>query len=92
MRDPASGVTTWTTPTGRMHARPPTVLDTRVDLDQVDPDTSHDLTLRALTGRRLPRPYTTTAPATDPSDTSDASDTPDACDLTVPSGPGEPPF
>ncbi len=86
VRDPASGITTWTTPTGKKHTRPPTVLDTRVDLDQVDPDTSHDLTLRALTGRRLPRAYTTTAPATDPSDTSDA------CDLTAPSGPGEPPF
>ncbi|MFI2487692.1 HNH endonuclease, partial [Promicromonospora kroppenstedtii] len=85
-RDPATGITTWTTPAGKKRVRPPTVLDTRVDLDQVDPDTSHDLTLRALTGRRLPRAYTTVVPVTDSSDTSDASD------LTAPSGPGEPPF
>ncbi|MFD2024871.1 HNH endonuclease signature motif containing protein [Promicromonospora aerolata] len=30
VRDPLSGVTTWTAPTGRTHARPPTVLDTHV--------------------------------------------------------------
>ncbi|MFE7508840.1 HNH endonuclease signature motif containing protein, partial [Promicromonospora sp. NPDC057488] len=78
VRDPSTGITTWTTPAGKAHSRPPTVLDTRVDLDQVDPGTSRDLTLRALTGRRLPRAYATTAPAT--------ADTPD------PSGPGEPPF
>lgn len=83
MRDPVTGITTWITPTGRTHTRPPTVLDTRVDLDQVDPDTSHDLTMRALTGRRLPRAYATAAPATDTSDTSDP---------IAPSGPGEPPF
>jgi hypothetical protein len=62
VRDPATGITTWTTPTGRTHSRPPTVLDTHVDIDQVDPDTSHDLSLRALTGRRLPRQYATTEP------------------------------
>ncbi|MEV0890557.1 HNH endonuclease [Promicromonospora sp. NPDC050262] len=68
-RDPVTGITTWTTPAGSTHARPPTVLDTRVDLDQVDPGTSSDLTVRALTGRRLPRAYITTEPAaaaTDP--------------------------
>ncbi|MFI2489011.1 HNH endonuclease [Promicromonospora kroppenstedtii] len=85
-RDPSTGITTWTTPAGKKHVRPPTVLDTRVDLDQVDPDTSHNLTLRALTGRRLPRAYATVVPVTDSSDTSDASD------LTAPSGTGEPPF
>lgn len=62
VRDPGTGVTTWTTPTGRTHARPPTVLDTHVGLDQVDPDTSYDLTHRALTGRRLPRVYQGTGP------------------------------
>ncbi|MFD7025786.1 HNH endonuclease signature motif containing protein, partial [Promicromonospora sukumoe] len=70
-RDPVTGITTWTTPTGRTHTRPPTVLDTRVDLDQVDPGTSTDLTMRALAGRRLPRAYSTvtpTAAAPDPSD------------------------
>lgn len=70
-RDPFTGITTWTTPAGRTHTRPPTVLDTRVDLDQVDPGTSTDLTMRALTGRRLPRAYATatpTAAAPDPSD------------------------
>ncbi|MFD7307131.1 HNH endonuclease [Promicromonospora sp. NPDC059942] len=69
-RDPDTGITTWTTPAGSTHARPPTVLDTRVDLDQVDPGTSQDLTLRALTGRRLPRAYVTAAPAADASESS----------------------
>ncbi|WP_020015510.1 HNH endonuclease signature motif containing protein [Promicromonospora sukumoe] len=81
VRDPRTGITTWTTPAGRTHTRPPTVLDTRVDLNQVDPDTSQDLTLRALTGRRLPRAYATTALAT--ADTSGNA---------APSTHGEPPF
>ncbi|MDR7385689.1 hypothetical protein [Promicromonospora iranensis] len=46
---------------GRTHTRPPTVLDAHIDLDDVDPDTSSDLTLRELTGQRLPRPYATSA-------------------------------
>ena len=50
VRDPHTGITTWTTPTGRTHTRPPTVLDTHIDLDDIDPDTSHDLSLHALTG------------------------------------------
>jgi hypothetical protein len=62
VRDPATGVTTWTTPTGRTHTRPPTVLDTHIEIRQVDPDTSYDLTQRALTGQRLPRVYATTEP------------------------------
>ncbi|MCP2285266.1 protein of unknown function (DUF222) [Promicromonospora umidemergens] len=66
VRDPETGITTWTTPTGRVHTRPPTVLDTHTDLDQIDPDTSHDLSLRALTGQRLPRQYVTTEPGTTP--------------------------
>ncbi|MFD6446400.1 HNH endonuclease signature motif containing protein, partial [Promicromonospora sp. NPDC060204] len=78
-RDPVSGVTTWTTPAGRAHVRRPSVLDTGVDLDQVDPGTSQDLTLRALAGRRLPRAYTETGHA--PTAGTDA-----------PSGPGDPPF
>lgn len=82
VRDPATGITTWTTPTGRTHARPPTVLDTHVDLHEIDPDTSHDLTLRALTGQHLPRPYATTEPGTIPTDTS----------ATSGSGADEPPF
>jgi hypothetical protein len=40
------------------------VLDTHIDLDQIDTDTSHDLTLHALTGQHLPRAYTTTEPGT----------------------------
>lgn len=55
VRDPVTGVTTWTTPSGRVRARPPTVLDTHVELDEIDPDSSYDLTLRSVTGRRLPR-------------------------------------
>ncbi|MGI5186815.1 HNH endonuclease [Promicromonospora sp. CA-289599] len=62
VRDPLTGITTWTTPTGRTHTRPPTVLDTHIEIDEIDPDTSHDLTLRALTGKHLPRPYRTTEP------------------------------
>ncbi|MFI8523430.1 HNH endonuclease [Promicromonospora sukumoe] len=55
MRDPVTGVTTWTAPSSRVHARPPTVLDTHVELDEIDPDSSYDLTLRSVTGRGLPR-------------------------------------
>ncbi|MFJ3408336.1 HNH endonuclease [Promicromonospora sp. NPDC090134] len=82
-RDPVTGITTWTTPAGRTHVRPPTVLDTRVDLDLVDPGTSHDLTLRALTRRRLPRAYAAAASTTErvPAAGTDA-----------PSGLGDPPF
>jgi len=47
-RDPLTGVTTWTLPTGRTRTRPPTVLDPHVDLGAVDPLTSHRLTLRIL--------------------------------------------
>jgi hypothetical protein len=83
-RDPVTGTTTWTTPVGRTHTRRPTVLDTRADLDLVDPDTSADLTLRSLTGRRLPRAYTATAPVT-----GRASDATRSAD---PPAPGEPPF
>ena len=61
-RDPHSGITIWTAPTGRTHVRPPTVLDTHVELDRIEPDTSYDLTLRDLTGRRLPRSYRTAQP------------------------------
>jgi hypothetical protein len=75
VRDPDTGMTTWTTPSGRSHTRPPTVLDTHIDLDQIDPDTSTDRTLHALTGRRLPRPYRTTQPGAiptgQPTETSD---------------------
>jgi hypothetical protein len=66
IRDPHTGITTWTTPTGRAHTRPPTVLDTHVQLDQVDPDTSYDLTLHALTGQHLPRRYATAEPGAVP--------------------------
>jgi hypothetical protein len=86
VRDPATGITTWTTPTGRTHHRPPTVLDTHVDIDQVDPDTSHDLSLRALTGRRLPRRYGTTEPGAIPAETGEPAES------TGLPGPGEPPF
>ncbi|MFI2364745.1 HNH endonuclease [Promicromonospora sp. NPDC019610] len=76
-RDAVTGITTWTTPAGSTHARPPTILDTRVDLDRADPGTSQDSTLRALTGRRLPRAYGTAGPA---------------ADAIEPSAPGVPPF
>ncbi|MFD2024534.1 HNH endonuclease signature motif containing protein [Promicromonospora aerolata] len=81
-RDQGSGVTTWTAPGGRTHVRPPTVLDTRVEIDQIDPDTSYDLTLRALTGRSLRRHRT--------SETETDTDT----DPTGPTGtgPDDPPF
>ncbi|MFI2490525.1 HNH endonuclease signature motif containing protein, partial [Promicromonospora kroppenstedtii] len=80
VRDPVTGITTWTTPRGGTHTRPPTVLDTRADLGDVDPATSGDLTLSALIGRRLPRAYVTAAPTAGPSEP------------IAPSGPGEPPF
>ncbi|PUB21626.1 hypothetical protein C8K30_114169, partial [Promicromonospora sp. AC04] len=82
VRDPTTGITTWTTPTGRTHTRPPTVLDTHINLDQIDPDTSHDLTLQALTGQRLPRQYTTTEPGAVPADPTNAD----------PANPDQPPF
>ena len=68
VRDPDTGVTTWTTPTGRQHERPPTVLDPHVELGEVDPDTSGDLSIRALTGQHLPRSYTTAGSAAAPGD------------------------
>ncbi|MFD2795558.1 HNH endonuclease signature motif containing protein [Promicromonospora vindobonensis] len=83
VRDPLTGVTTWTTPTGRTHTRPPTVLDTHIDLDHIDPDTSHDLTLHALTGQHLPRSYQTTEPGAVPTDKTDPA---------APTDPGQPPF
>ncbi|MFC4626879.1 HNH endonuclease [Promicromonospora alba] len=86
VRDPATGVTTWTTPTGRTQTRPPTVLDTHIEIDDIDPDTSHDLTLRALTGQRLPRAYTTTEPGTVPNQSTDSTH------ATAETQPDEPPF
>ncbi len=83
VRDPATGITTWTTPTGRTHTRPPTVLDTHIEINQIDPDTSHDLSLRALTGRRLPRQYATTEPGAIPTEPTSPSDLP---------SPDDPPF
>jgi hypothetical protein len=68
VRDPTTGITTWTTPTGRTYTRQPTVLDTHIDLDEIDPDTSHDLTLHALTGQHLPRSYQRTEPGAVPID------------------------
>ncbi|MFD2023913.1 HNH endonuclease [Promicromonospora aerolata] len=79
VRDPDTGITTWTTPTGRQHERPPTVLDPHAVLEDVDPDTSGDLTLRALTGQRLPRSYATTG-------------SPAAPGYPDPADPGAPPF
>ena len=75
---PHTGITTWTTPTGRTHTRPPTVLDTHIDLDDIDPDTSHDLTLQALTGRHLPRQYATTEPGAIPGAPNDPGTATDA--------------
>jgi hypothetical protein len=89
VRDPTTGITTWTTPTGRTHTRPPTVLDTHIDLDEIDPDTSHDLSLRALTGQRLPRSYATTEPGTIPTDPADPTD---PAHPTSRTDPDEPPF
>ncbi len=90
VRDPATGTTTWTTPTGRTHTRPPTVLDTHIDLDQIDPDTSYHLTQQALTGQHLPRPYTTTEPGAIPANPADAD--PANADPANPPSPGDPPF
>jgi hypothetical protein len=73
VRDPHTGTTTWTTPTGRTHTRPPTVLDTHIDLDDIDPDTSHDLSLQALIGQRLPRAYATTEPGSVPNQPTDST-------------------
>jgi hypothetical protein len=76
VRDPVTGVTTWTTPTGRKHIRPPTVLDTHVEIDRIDPDTSHHLTLRALTGQRPPRSsHRTTKRGSVPARPTDPTDT-----------------
>jgi hypothetical protein len=83
VRDPQTGITTWTTPTGRTHTRPPTVLDTHIQLDQIDPDTSGDLTLQALTGQRLPRSYQNDEPGTVPTTLTDPA---------TPTDPHEPPF
>ncbi|GHH73141.1 HNH endonuclease signature motif containing protein [Promicromonospora soli] len=74
VRDPYTGITTWTTPTGRVHTGPPTVLDTHVQLDQVDQDTSYDLTLHALTGQHLPRQYATAEPGAAPIDPASPTD------------------
>ncbi|MEU4365468.1 hypothetical protein AB0F40_26435, partial [Promicromonospora sp. NPDC023987] len=90
VRDPETGITTWTTPTGRVHARPPTVLDTHTELDQIDPDTSHDLTLQALTGQRLPRSYQTTEPGAIPAQDPPTHATP--TNTTNPTDPDQPPF
>ncbi|WP_369372417.1 HNH endonuclease [Promicromonospora sp. Populi] len=99
VRDPATGVTTWTTPAGRNHVRPPTVLDTHVEIDEVDPESSYDLTLRALTGRRLPRAYQSTEPRTvpgdpgnpgDPGDPGTSGTTTDPNGPTGPNGPADP--
>jgi hypothetical protein len=86
VRDPHTGITIWTTPTGRTHIRRPTVLDTHIDLDDIDPDTSHDLSLQALTGQRLPRAYATTEPGSVPN----RPDHP--TDPTSQAHPDEPPF
>ncbi|MFC8800503.1 HNH endonuclease [Promicromonospora sp. NPDC057138] len=87
IRDPDTGVTTWTAPTGRTHVRPPTALDTHVEIDEIDPDTSNDLTLHALTGRHLPRPYQTTEPGAMPSTPDEPTDQP-----TDTNDPDAPPF
>ncbi|GHH78946.1 hypothetical protein GCM10017772_43630 [Promicromonospora soli] len=87
VRDPDTGITTWTTPAGRTHTRQPTVLDTHAEIEQIDPETSHDLTLRALTGQRLPRPYTTTIePGAVPTNPTDPPGS------TTSADPDEPPF
>jgi hypothetical protein len=70
--------------------RPPTVLDTHVEFDEVDPDTSYDLTHRALTGRRLPRVYRGAgAGSTEPGPTEPPTLPSDRDQLT---DPGRPPF
>jgi hypothetical protein len=84
VRDPHTGTTTWTTPTGRTHTRPPTVLDTHIDLDDIDPDTSHDLSLQALTGQRLPRAYATTEPGSVPNQPHHPANQTDPANQTIP--------
>jgi hypothetical protein len=70
------------------------VLDTHVEIDQVDPDTSYDLTHRALTGRRLPRAYQTTEPGTVPGNPGNPGDSGDSGTTSGPNGPADsrPPF
>jgi hypothetical protein len=92
VRDPATGITTWTTPTGRTHTRPPTVLDTHVELDQIDPETSHDLTVRALTGRRLPRGYRSGGSGPGSAPAAVAVPATAAQPAARSAGPGDPPF
>jgi hypothetical protein len=92
VRDPATGITTWTTPTGRTHHRPPTVLDTHVDIGKIDPDTSYDLSLRALTGRRLPRQYATSEPGAIPGRPGEPGQPGEPGEATGSPGPGDPPF
>ncbi|MGW2090733.1 HNH endonuclease [Promicromonospora sukumoe] len=81
VRDATTGITTWTMPSGRTVARPATVLDTRVEIEEVDPDTSSDLTSRFLTGRRLPHESASAEPGTVPTQST-----------AGPSGPDDPPF
>ncbi|MFI2365080.1 HNH endonuclease [Promicromonospora sp. NPDC019610] len=83
VRDADSGMTTWTAPSGRVHTRPPTVLDTHVEFDDIDPDSSYDLTRRSVTGRRLPRRRTTAEPDATPAESAGPSG---------PACPGQPPF
>ncbi|MFD7306826.1 HNH endonuclease [Promicromonospora sp. NPDC059942] len=83
VRDADSGMTTWTSPSGRVHTRPPTVLDTHVELDDVDPDSSDDLTRRSVTGRRLPHQNATAESGATPTESAGPSG---------PASPGEPPF
>jgi hypothetical protein len=92
VRDPHTGITTWTTPTGRTHTRPPTVLDTHIDLENIDPDTSHDLSLQALTGQRLPRAYATTEPGSIPNRSDHSTDLTSPTGSTTRAHPDEPPF
>ncbi|MFE7503933.1 HNH endonuclease [Promicromonospora sp. NPDC057488] len=85
VRDRATGVTTWTTPSGGTHSRLPTALDTHVELDDVDPGSSYDLTLRSVTRRRLPRQdvNATVEPGEMPTG---------SVDPASPTGTGQPPF
>lgn len=64
VRDATTGITTWTAPSGRVHTRPPTVLDTHIDIadatnadttETADTDMSYDLTLRSPSRKRPPR-------------------------------------
>ncbi|GAA2224878.1 hypothetical protein GCM10010413_18920 [Promicromonospora sukumoe] len=81
VRDATTGITTWTTPSGRAATRPATVLDTHVEIEEVDPVASSDLTLRFLTGRRLQHESASAEPGTTPTQTTGS-----------PSGPDDPPF